>query len=331
MNPATQMLAITARTYGSPDVLRIEQVDTPVPAANELLIRVHAATVSTTDNTARSGKPFFSRLAFGIRRPKTPILGTEFAGTVEAVGQNVTRFSVGDQVFAASATGFGAHAGYITLPESGAIAIKPPSLSCEEAAAVAEGALTALPFLRDIGKVQPGHTVLINGASGAVGASAVQLAKALGAEVTGVSSTRHQDLLRSLGAGRAIDYTTEDFTTSGDTWDVIFDAAGKSSYLRSRKALRPGGIYMTTVPSLAIFPQMLLTSVRGGKRAAIAFTGLRKPQDRAKDLGHVRELVETGKLRPVISGEFPFEQAIDAHKRVAAGEKHGSVVLTMAS
>lgn len=329
MSPAPQMLAITARDYGSPDVLRIEQVDKPVPASNELLIRVHAATVSTTDNTARSGKPFFSRLAFGLRRPKTPILGTEFAGTVEALGQDVTRFSVGDQVVAASATGFGAHAEYIALPEDGAIAIKSPSLSFQEAAAIAEGALTALPFLRDIGRVKPGQKVLINGASGAVGTSAVQLARALGAEVTGVSSTRHLDLVRSLGTDRVIDYTVEDFTTGGETWDVIFDAAGKSSYRRSRKALRPGGIYMTTVPSLAIFPQMLWTKVRGGNRAAIAFTGLRKPAARARDLAHIAELAETGKLKPVISGRFPFGQAVDAHKQVAAGSKHGSVVITM--
>lgn len=328
--PATTMQAITARAYGDPDILRIEQVDKPVPGDNDLLIRIKAATVSTTDNTARSGNPFFSRFAFGLRQPKTPILGTEFSGTVEAIGTNVTRFSVGDDVVAASSTGFGAHAEYIALPEDSAIAPKPPSLTFPEAAAVAEGALTALPFLRDIGNVQPGQRVLVNGASGAVGATAVQIAKALDAEVTGVCSARHLDEVRSLGADRMIDYTKEDFTTNGETWDLIFDAAGKSSFRRSRRVLRPGGIYMTTVPSLAIFPQMLLTRLRGGTRAVVAFTGLRKPQERARDLRHVAELVEAGRLKPVIGGRFSFQHAVDAHMQVAAGGKHGSVVLTMA-
>lgn len=323
------MRAITARSYGGPDVLQIEDVDAPVPGDNEIRIRVRAATVSTTDNTARSGSPLFSRVAFGLRRPKSPILGTEFSGSIDAVGRDVSRFSVGDEVVAASATGFGAHADYICLPEAATIARKPANLGFEEAAAIAEGGLTALPFLRDNAKVKSGDKVLINGASGAVGASAVQIARALGGEVTGVSSTRHLELMRSLGADRVIDYTSEDFTTSGDTWDVIFDVAGKSSYLRARHALAPGGIYMTTVPSLAIFPQMLWTSKRSGRRAAIVFTGLRKPEERARDLGVLTDMVESGTLKPVIGGRYDFDFAVEAHRQVAAGGKHGSVVITM--
>lgn len=323
------MRAITARSYGGPNVLQIEDIDAPVPGHNEIRIRVHAATVSTTDNTARSGRPLFSRLAFGLLRPKSPILGTEFAGTIEAVGRDVRRFSVGDEVIAASATGFGAHADYICLPETAAIALKPGFLGFEEGAAVAEGGLTALPFLRDTAEVTSGDKVLINGASGAVGASAVQIASALGAEVTGVSSTGHLELVRSHGADQVLDYTSEDYTTSGDTWDVIFDVAGKSPYLRARRALAPGGVYMTTVPSLAIFPQVLWTSKRSGKRAAIDFTGLRNPEERARDLGVLIDMVESGELKPVIGGRYNFDHAVEAHRKVAAGGKHGSVVITM--
>ena len=323
------MKAIVYHTYGSPDVLRLEEVATPTPRDNEVLIRVHAAAVTTTDCAARKGKPFLARLAFGPIRPKKPILGTEFAGEIAAVGRDVTRFSVGDQVFAASGTGFGAHAEYICVPEDGALARKPANLTLEEAAAVCEGGLTALPFLRDSGKIQSGRRVLINGASGAVGTAAVQLAKHFGAEVTGVCGARNVDLVRSLGADEVIDYTTQDFTRIGQTYDVIFDAVGKSSFRRCRRSLKQGGRYLTTVPTLAILPQMAWTSKVGSKRAMITFTGLRPPGEKAKDLRFLAELVEAGELRPVIDRRYPLEQIAEAHGYVDTGHKRGSVVMTV--
>lgn len=323
------MNAITCPAYGSPDILRLSTVDLPVPERDEVLIRIHAAPVTTTDCTARSGRPYYSRLAFGLRRPKHPILGTELAGVVEAVGRDVTRFQPGDEVIAASGDSFGAHAEYITLPEDAAIGPKPASLSFTDAVAISEGALTALPFLRDGGEVRPGQTVLVNGASGAVGTAAVQLARQMGASVTGVCGPAKAEIVRSLGADRVIDYTTTDFTATGEKWDVIFDAAGKSTFGRSRDALQSGGTYLTTVPSFAIFPQMAWTAKVGNRRAVIMFTGLRKPADRARDLEHIATLAESGDLRPVIDSCFAMRAIAEAHRRVDTGHKTGTVVVSI--
>lgn len=323
------MKAVVYTEYGAPDVLRLSDVPTPTPAAGEVLIRVEAAAVTAADCAARSGDQFIARLAFGLRKPKQPILGTEFAGEVAAVAPDVARFRVGDAVFAASGTNFGAHAEYVCLPENGALAHRPAGTTAAEAAAICEGGLTALPFLRDEGKLQPGHHVLINGASGSVGTAAVQLAKHLGAEVTGVCSTANLELVRSLGADTVIDYTAADFTRSGETYDIIFDTVGKSSFSRCRSALRPGGIYLSTVPTLSVVFHMLWTSRFGGKRAAIAFTGLRRASERAKDLLFLNGLVESGGIRPVIDRCYPLEQAAEAHRYVDTGHKKGNVVLTM--
>jgi NADPH:quinone reductase-like Zn-dependent oxidoreductase len=240
----------------------------------------------------------------------------------------VKGFRVGDQVFASSGASLGAHAEYICLPEDGAMATKPVNMTFEEAAAVSEGGLTALPFLRDKGKIERGQTVLINGASGAVGTSAVQLAKYFGAVVTGVCSTTNVELVRSLGADEVIDYTREDFTGSGRAYDIIFDAVGKNSFLRCRGALKPGGIYLTTVPTPAIALQMLWTSRVGSKRAVFAATGLRPAKEKAKDLLFLKELCEAEALKPVIDRRYPMEQAADAHRYVETGHKKGHVVIT---
>jgi NADPH:quinone reductase-like Zn-dependent oxidoreductase len=324
------MRAIVYTAYGPPAVLRLQEVDKPTPSDNEVLIRVHAAAVPTAELAARTGYPFIARLFTGLLRPKKAILGGEFAGEIEAVGKDVRRFRAGDRVFAAPGIGYGSYAEYKCLPEDGALAPRPAHVTAEEAAALAEGGLTALPFLRDSGQLQPGQRVLINGASGAVGAAAVQLAKSFGAEVTGVCSIRNMALVTSLGADKVIDYTTEDFTTTGQTYDVIFDAVGKSSFFRCRNSLKQGGIYLTTVPSLAILPQMFWTSKFGRKRAIIAFTGLRPPSEKAKDLRFLTELVEAGKLRPVIDRHYPLEQTAEAHGYVETGHKRGSVVITVA-
>jgi NADPH:quinone reductase-like Zn-dependent oxidoreductase len=227
------MKAITHTRYGSTGVLDFKDIPTPTPCENEILVRIHATTVTPVDASFRSARPFYTRFYTGMLRPKNPVLGTELAGVVEAVGIKVTRFKPADRIFASPADGFGAHAQFICLPEDGAQAIMPAGMSFEQAAAICNGALTALPFLRDSGKIKPGQKVLINGASGSIGTFAIQLARHYGAEVTAVCSGDNAELVRSLGAHHVIDYTREDFTRMGETWDIIFDTVNKT---RSRAA-----------------------------------------------------------------------------------------------
>lgn len=323
------MKALVARNYGGPDVLAIDVVARPIPKAGELLIRNRASVVTAAMCTARSGSDLAARLYFGLRKPKWPILGTNFSGVVEAIGGSVTRFRVGDHVAGTNATDFGAYAEYLVVADDGAIVSKPANLTDAQAVAVFDGAVTALPFLRDAARLQPGQSILINGASGAVGTAAIQLAKHFGATVTAVCSTANLELVRTVGADAAIDYTTDDFTLNSDSYDVIFDAVAASSFLRSRRALKRGGIYLTTVPSPAILLQMLWTSRIGRKRAAIAFTGLAKPAELAKNLALIAGLAETGQYVPVIGATHPIERAAEAHRLVDTGHKTGSAVITM--
>lgn len=324
------MKAVVSRTYGPPDVVRIEEVAVPIPKENEIVVRNYATVVSAAESTARGGKNLAARLYFGLTRPRFPILGTSFAGEVHAVGSAVTRYKVGDQIMGSVGPTLGAHAEFIRTAEDGIIAPKPPSLPWADAVAVFDGALTALPFLRDSARLKSDQSILINGASGAVGSAAVQLARHFGAVVTAVTSTANLELVRSLGADQVIDYTTGDFTRSGQTYDVVFDAVGKSSYSRSRRLLKPGGIYLTTVPSLPILLQMLWTSKLGKTKAAIAFTGLRKAPAMAKDLAFMGDLATSGNYVPVIDKQYPLEQAPAAHAHVETGRKKGSVVIWLA-
>jgi NADPH:quinone reductase-like Zn-dependent oxidoreductase len=251
------------------------------------------------------------------------------AGEIEAVGQDVKLFKPGDQVFGSTGPGFGAHAEYICLPENEALALKPANMSYGEAAAICDGALTALPFLRDKAKIQRGQKVLINGASGSIGTVAVQLAHYFGAEVTGVCSTKNLELVKSLGAAKVIDYTKEDFTKSGQAYDIIFDTVGKSSFSRCKGALTQNGVYLSTTLTMATVPQALWTSIIGGKKAMFAATGLRPAGERAKDLIFLRELIEAGKLKSVIDRSYPLEQTAEAHRYVDQGHKKGNVVITL--
>ena len=322
------MKAVMAERYGGPDVLRLVQAEKPIPKENEVLIRVEATVAAPPDCAFRQGRPLMSRLFSGLLRPMK-IPGDVFAGIVEAVGKNVSQVQPGDRVFGSSGDAFGTNAEYLVLPESVAIAIIPDGVTMEEAAAVSEGGLTALPFLRDSAKLGKGQRILIIGASGGVGVYAVQLACHLGAEVTAVCGRANAELLRSLGAVRVIDYATEDFTASGERYDVIFDAVAKSTFTRCRKALTPEGIYLSTVPSVGLLSRMLLASLTHGKKVIFSATGLRKPHEKQRDLEYLAALMKAGYLKAAIGRTFPLEQIADAHRYVETGHKVGSAVVLM--
>lgn len=319
------MKAVVHHAFGPPGVLSVEETPKPAPKAGELLIRIRAAALTAVDCAARRGTPFSARLAFGPFSPRNPILGSLCAGEVEAVGTGVRRFAEGEQIIAISGT-FGMHAEYICVPQDSAVAAESSGLPHAETVAVCEGALTALPFLRDAANLQAGQSILVNGASGSIGTAAVQLARHFGAEVTGVCGTANTELVRSLGAHEVIDYSMEDFVLRGRTYDVVFDAVGKSSFARCRGALKPGGIYLTTVPSLGILTQTLWTKL-GSKKARIAFTGLRPLSEKTRDLVLLGELAGAGAIRPVIDRSYPLERAAEAHGYVDTGHKRGAVII----
>ncbi|MCF7803921.1 MAG: NAD(P)-dependent alcohol dehydrogenase [Candidatus Marinimicrobia bacterium] len=319
------MKAITYAKYGSPDVCKIREVETPVPESNEVLVRVHEAPLTNADMAFRKGKPFIARFFSGLIRPQK-LPGGELAGIIEAVGKDVTKFTPGDRVFGSTDINFGAHAEYKCLPEDGMLVKMPSTLSFGETAGICDGGFTALYFLRNKANIQSGQKILINGASGAVGTYAVQLARYFGAEVTGVCSTTNIELAESLGAHQVIDYTRENFTESDQTYDIVFDAVGKSSFSECKKVLTKDGLYLTTVPSAAIFLQMAWTSVGKGKQAIFAASGLN--QDR-EDLLFLRELLASGELRAVVDRRYPMEQIVEAHRYVDEGHKKGNVVITV--
>lgn len=324
------MKAIVYEEYGPPEVLLLKEVAKPTPKDNEVLIRIYATVVTTLDCAGRRGEPFFGRFVTGLIRPKITIQGFELAGDIEAVGKDVTRFRKGDQVYGATTLSLGSHAEYICLPEDGPVATKPTNMTYEEAAAIVEGAVTALPFLRDKTNIQSGQKVLINGASGSIGTAAVQLAKYFEAEVTGVCSTTNLELVKSLGAEKVIDYTKEDFTKSGETYDIIFDTIGKSSFSRCKSSLTQNGRYLSAAPpTMAMILQVLWTSKIGSKKAVIYPTGLRPSSEKTKDLVFIKELIEAGKIQAVIDRSYPLEQVADAHRYVETGHKKGNVVITV--
>jgi NADPH:quinone reductase-like Zn-dependent oxidoreductase len=323
------MKAIEYKKYGPPKVLQLIDTVKPTPNANEVLVKIHATTVTATECMFRQGKPFMTRLFTGLTKPKLTRLGEELAGEIEAVGKDVKTFKVGDRVFGTAGPKFGANAEYLCVPVDGVLALKPANMNFEEAASSVDGFLTAMPFLRDTGNIKKGQTVLIIGASGSVGSAAVQIAKYFETEVTGVCSSRNVELVKSIGADKVIDYTKDDFTESGQTYDIIFDAVGKVSYSKAKKALKKDGIFLEAGMGLGIILNVIWTSLFGNKKAKIAATGLRPPKERAKDLLHLKSLMEEGKIKPVIDKTYPLEQIAKAHTYVDKGHKKGNVVITV--
>jgi NADPH:quinone reductase-like Zn-dependent oxidoreductase len=323
------MKAIVYRRYGSPDVVALAEVPKPAPKDNEVLIRIHATTVTTGDWRARSlkmpaGFGLMGRLAFGVFGPRKPILGTELAGVVEKAGKAVTRFKTGDEVFAFPGASFGGHAEYRIMSEDGLIALKPANLSFEEAAALSFGGTTALIFLRDKGGIKRGDKVLIVGASGGVGTAAVQIAKHLGAEVTGVCSTANLDLVRSIGADQVIDYTKENFVLRGETYDIILDTTGTTSFARCGDVLKPGGRLLLVLGSFAQALGLERPSKASGKKVIAGVASARR-----EDMNYLASLAQAGAFQPVIDRSYPLENAAEAHAYVDTGRKRGNVVLTM--
>ena len=323
------MKAAVYERYGPPGVVQVKEVEKPTIKDNELLIKIHATTVSSGDWRARSADmPFgfrlISRLLFGVFRPRQPILGTELAGVVEAVGKEVRGFKVGEEVFAHPGISGGCHAEYRAMPEDGAIALKPNNLTFEEAAALCFAGTTALDFLTNKGKIQRGEKVLIIGASGAVGTAAVQLAKYFGADVTGVCSTANLGLVKSIGADHVIDYTKEDFTQNGETYDIICDTVGATSFLKCKGSLNERGRLLLVAAGLPEIAQMLWASLTSSKRVCAG-----PAAERPEDLGVLKQIAEAGEFKPVIDRQYPLEQIVEAHAYVDTRRKRGSVVITL--
>jgi len=314
------MKAIVYTKFGPPEVLQLQEVEKPTPKADEVLIKIFATTVVKEDPDMRAS-PGFN----GLLKPRHPILGQELAGEIESIGKTVTRFKPGDQVFGFDM--FGAYAEYKCMPENGALAIKPVNISYTDAASIPNGALTALPFLRDKGKIRSGQTVLIYGASGSVGSAAVQLARYYGAEVTGVCSTANLGMVKSLGADKGIDYTREDFAENGKTYDIIFDTVGKRSFSECKGSLTDEGTYISTVPTPVMMLQALFSAKTTGKKVRFVAAGLRPASEKIKDLQFLTELIEAGKIKAVIDRCYPLDQMAEAHSYVEQGHKKGNVVI----
>ncbi|MFC5216558.1 NAD(P)-dependent alcohol dehydrogenase [Streptomyces coerulescens] len=319
------MKAAVHSRYGPPDVVRIAEVDRPAVGEDDVLVRVHATTVNRTDCAYRAAKPFFMRALTGLARPRRVVLGTEYAGVVEAAGSGVTSFGVGDRVFGYNEGAFGAHAEYLAVPQGGAIAVMPDALTFEEAAPGTEGAHYALAFLR-VARVRAGQDVLVHGATGGIGSAAVQLLKHHGATVTAVCDTARLELVKGLGADRLVDYTAQDFTVDEQRYDAVFDAVGKSTFGRCRRLLKPGGLYLSSElgPGWQNVLLPLVTAVFRGRRVKFPF-----PQQNQEIVRQIGELIKAGGLRPVIDRRYPLEQIVDAYRYVETGQKTGNVVITV--
>lgn len=321
------MKAIITTGYGSPDIFKIDNVIKPTAKPNEILVRIHSSSVTKADTMMRTGKPLIGRLMLGLTKPKNRIWGTGFAGFVDAVGSEVTRFKVGDKVFGENTDTMGTYAEFVAVSENGIVAHLPENLSFEEAAGMCDGGITSLNFLCNLGNLKAGQKVLINGASGSLGTAAVQIAKHFGAEVTGVCSTRNINLVKQLGADHVIDYTKYDFTSNTNTYDLIYDTVGKRSFAECCTALTEKGIYASPVLGMPLLGQMMVSSIIGTKRAKFSATGALPQKEIKRLLQLLIEIIEAGNLKGIIDREYPMEQLAEAHKYIDKGHKKGNVVL----
>ncbi|MEL6867136.1 MAG: NAD(P)-dependent alcohol dehydrogenase, partial [Bacteroidota bacterium] len=318
-----KMKAVVCTGYGSPEVLQIQETNLPQPKDKEILLKIHATSATSGDARIRRADPYIVRLIFGFKRPKNAVLGVVVAGEVKAIGKSVSKFKVGDQVFGSAGMQFGAYAEYVTIPEEGTLALKPQQLTYEEAAAIPFGALAALHFLRKA-KLQAGQKVLINGASGAVGTAAIQIAKSFDVEVTAVCSSRNFSLVKSLGADKVVDYTKEDFSKRYEKYDVVMEAVGKSTVSQGLNALRPKGTLLLVSASFGKMFYALFASMMSGKKIVMGVD-----EENAEGMGFLRQLLMKGQLKPVIDRIYPMEEVVDAHRYVDTGRKSGNVVLTI--
>jgi NADPH:quinone reductase-like Zn-dependent oxidoreductase len=319
------MKAAVQTRYGPPEVVRIAEVERPTIKDNEVLVRVYATTVNRTDCACRAARPFFMRLFTGLTRPRATVLGNEFAGVVEAIGSSVRSFKVGDSVFGYNEGPFGAHAEYMSIPQDGSLATMPINVTYEQAAPSTEGSHYALAHIR-AAQIQSGQDVLVYGATGAIGSAAVQLLKSLGANVTAVCGTGNLELVKGLGADRVIDYTAEDFTKDEQAYDVVLDSVGKSSFGRCKRLLKPGGIYLSSeLGPLAQNPLLALISpLHGGKKVMFPI-----PKHDQEMVVYFKELIESGKFKPVIDRTYSLEQIVEAYRYVETGQKTGNVVINL--
>jgi NADPH:quinone reductase-like Zn-dependent oxidoreductase len=319
------MKAIVCTKYGPPDVLQLKEVEKPTPKDNEVLIKIHATTVNRTDSATLRAKPFFARLVTGIFKPNNPILGTEFAGKIEAVGKNVSSYKVGDKVFGFNESGLGSHAQYMTMSEDKALTTIPRNITYEQAAASTEGAHYAYNFIKKV-NIKSGQKVLVNGATGAIGSAAVQLLKYFGVNVTAVCNTKDFELVKSLGANKVIDYTKEDFTKDDQDYSFVFDAVGKSTFAKCKPLLQPDGVYISSElgPMAQNLFFVLITPIIGNKKVIFPL-----PTDCRGSVLFVKKLIEKGKFKAVLDRKYALEEIVEAYWYVEKGHKIGNVVITV--
>ena len=322
------MKASVSKKYGTPEVFRIEEVATPIPKHNEVLVRVYAATVTGSDLMMRKGKPYIGRLYLGLSKPKTTILGFDFSGEVVEIGKNVTSFKVGDKVFGGT-TSLGCYAEYTCVNMDDVITTMPKNSSYQSATPLSGSGITVMNFLKGLAKLKTGDTLLINGASGSLGTYAVQIAKYFGAEVTGVCSTTNMKMVKDLGADYVIDYTNEDFTKNDKQYDVIFDTVGKTTFSHCRNSLTENGIYLSSVLSIPILLQMIKTFLFGSKKVKSSSTGMLPVKERLDYLLELKELLKTETIKTVIDNSYPLSQMGDAHNYVEKGHKKGNIIINI--
>ena len=321
------MKAMVATGYGSPEVLQLQEVTKPEPNANELLVKVMTASATTADTMLRTGTPYFSRLFIGLTKPKKPIPGTGFSGIVEKVGAEVSQYKAGDRVFGETGFDFSSNAEYLTISEKAIVLPMPENMDFSEAASFGDGHLTSFNFLKEIANLKAGQKVLINGAAGALGTSAVQIAKFMGAHVTAVCSGRNVGLVKSLGADEVIDYQQKDFTKTDETYDFVYDTVGKSSYKACKSILKTNGEYLSPVLQGPLLLAMMTTSLSSGKKARFEATGANKEEKLRGLLTEVLDIYKAGRLQTVIDRQFPLEKLAEAHRYIDSGHKKGNVVI----